>query len=157
MTETPTTPATTVTPAPLMPRRGGRPTKRTPFVTRKICRGIAAGLPFKLAAAHAGIAGETFAAWRREFPEFNEAVEHAIAAGIKSRLNQIKKAGDEGDWKASAWWLEHVVPEHFARSRVELQHIGAIEHSFAIPLAMLDEIAAARKLQEERRVDPDRA
>ena len=148
---------TPTAPAPLTPRRGGRPTKRTPFVTRKICRGIAAGLPFKLAAAHAGVSGETFAAWRREFPEFNEAVEQAIAAGIKTRLNQIKKAGDSGDWKASAWWLEHVVPEHFARSRVELQHIGAIEHSFAIPLTVLDEIAAARKQQDEVRVDPEPA
>ncbi len=135
----------------------GRPTKRTPGVTRKICRGIAEGLPFKHAAALAGIASETFQAWRRDFPEFNEAVEHALAAGIKSRLNQIKKAGDEGDWKASAWWLEHVVPEHFARSRVDVAHIGAIEHSFTIPLNVLDEIAAARKQQEEKRVDPDRS
>lgn len=146
---------TTSTPALPTPTRTGRPTKRNPFVTRKICRGIAAGLPFKLAAAHAGVSGETFAAWRREFPDFAEAVEHAIAAGIKTRLNQIKKAGDEGDWKASAWWLEHVVPEHFARSRVELQHIGAIEHSFTIPLTVLDEIAAARKQQEEKRVEPE--
>ena len=150
-TETPTT-----TPAPPPPRRLGRPTKRTPFVTRKICRGIAEGLPFKHAAALAGVAGETFAAWRRDFPEFNEAVEHALAAGITKRLKQIKKAGDEGDWKASAWWLEHVVPEHFARSRVDVAHIGAIEHSFTIPLNVLDEIAAARKQQEEKRVEPER-
>lgn len=144
-------------PAPPPPQRTGRPTKRTPFVTRKICRGIAEGLPFKLAAATAGIAGETFAAWRRDFPEFNEAVERAIAAGIKSRLNQIKKAGDEGDWKASAWWLEHVVPEHFARSRIDVAHIGQVEHTFTIPLTVLDEIAAARKQQEEKRVEPERA
>ncbi|MCG3150161.1 MAG: hypothetical protein PCFJNLEI_03639 [Verrucomicrobiae bacterium] len=144
-------------PAPATPPKIGRRTKRTPFVTRKICRAIADGLPFYLAAAHAGVTGDTFRKWRNEFPEFNEAVEQAIAAGIKKRLNQIKKAGDEGDWKASAWWLEHVCPEHFARSRVDVAHIGKVEHSFSIPADVLDEIAAARKKQEEVRVDPDRA
>ena len=143
-------------PTPPAPARTGRPRKYNPATVRKICRGIAAGLPFKLAAAHAGITGNTLTIWRREFPDFDEKVEQAIAAGIKSRLNQIKKAGDDGDWKASAWWLEHVCPEHFARSRVELQHIGKVEHSFSIPADVLDEIAAARKQQEEKRVDPDR-
>ena len=149
MTDTPET----TTPAPA---RTGRPRKYNPSTVRKICRGIAAGLPFKLAAAHAGITGNTLTQWRREFPDFDEKVEQAIAAGIKSRLNQIKKAGDEGDWKASAWWLEHVCPEHFARSRVDVAHIGKVEHSFSIPADVLDEIAAARKQQEEKRVDPDR-
>jgi hypothetical protein len=144
------------TPTTPEPARTGRRTKRTPFVTRKICRAIAAGLPFKLAAAAAGITGGTFDKWRNDFPEFNEAVETAIAAGIKSRLNRIQKAADEGDWKAAAWWLEHVCPEHFARSRVDVAHIGKVEHSFSIPADVLDEIAAARKNQEVR-VDPDRA
>src|ERR1041384_3874555 len=138
------------TPPALTPTRGkiGRPTKRTPAVVRKICRGIADGLPLQYAAATAGVSGETFALWRRTFPDFNEAVEQAIAKGIGKRLAQIKRAGDEGDWKAAAWWLEHVVPEHFARSRIELEAIGSMEHSFVIPAKVLDEIAEARRVHE---------
>jgi len=143
-------------PAPARRGRLGRPTKRTPFVTRKICRGVAAGLPYKLAAAHAGITGDTFTVWRREFPDFAEAVEQAVASGITKRLNQIKRAGEKGDWKASAWWLEHVVPEHYAKTRIELAHYGQVDHTFTIPLNVLDEIAQARK-QQEKKVGPEPA
>ena len=143
--------------SPLMVARTGRKTKRTPFVERKICRAIADGLPFGLAAAHGGIKGVTLNMWRRKFPQFNEAIEQAIASGINRRLKQIRRAGDEGDWKASAWWLEHVVPEHYAKSRIELAHIGQVEHTFTIPLKILDEIAAVRKQQEEKHIDLDRA
>src|ERR1041384_6545081 len=93
------------TPPALTPTRGkiGRPTKRTPAVVRKICRGIAGGVPMQYAAARAGLGSETFPAWRREFPDFDQAVQQAIAKGIDRRLAQIKAAGDAGDWKAAAW------------------------------------------------------
>lgn len=107
------------------------------------------------AAARAGIAAETFHAWRREFPDFDQAVQQAIAKGIDRRLAQIKDAGDAGDWRAAAWWLEHVRPEHFARSRIELEAIGSLEHSFVIPAKVLDEIAEARRVHDTN--DPDRA
>jgi len=162
VTTTPKSPAYTAntdTPHPIPARRGkiGRPTKRTPATMRKICRGIADGLPNKYAAAAAGISYETFCKWQAEFPDFAGAVQQAVASGIRKRLAQIKRAGDEGDWKASAWWLEHVVPEHFALTRIQLEHIGQIDHTFTVPLKVLDEIAAARKSQEEKRVDPERA
>ena len=151
MTETPTTPA------PPPPQRTGRPTKRTSKVTRAILRGIAAGLPFKHAAGAAGVTGGTLAEWRRKFPDFDAAVEAALAKAIRHHLNIITTAANTGDWKAASWLLEHRFPEDFARSRVDVAHIGQVEHTFTIPLNVLDEIAAARKQQEEKRVEPERA
>lgn len=144
----PSEPAAPPTPAPARRGKAGRRTKYTADRVRKICRGIADGLPMQYAAARAGIAAETFHSWRRQFPDFDQAVQEAIAKGINKRLAQIQAAGDAGDWKAAAWWLEHVVPEHFARSRIELEAIGQLEHSFVIPTKVLDEIAEARRVHE---------
>jgi len=157
MSDTPPPTAKTDAPHPLPARRGniGRPTKRTPATVRKICRGIAEGLPFKFAAVAAGVSEETFCKWRAEFADFNEAVQQAVASGITKRLKQIKRAGDEGDWKAAAWWLEHVVPSEYAKSRIELEHIGKIEHTFTVPLQVLNEISEARKREEAKRIEPE--
>ncbi len=157
MTETanPTAEGTAIAKAdrpPALPaRRGsrGRPSKYNPPTVRKICRGIAEGLPLKYAAASAGISFETLSVWRHTFPLFDAAVEKALGDGIKKRLAIIKRAGEEGDWKAAAWHLEHVFPELFARNRIELEAIGELEHRFVIPVKVLDEIAARRRELEK--------
>jgi len=152
----PTPPLTTaIIPAPAPRGKIGRPTKFNLRTVRKICRAIASGLPMTFAAAQAGVCSRTFANWRHDKPDFNEAIEQAVAKAVKVRLKQIQAAGDSGDWKASAWWLEHTLPQHFARSRIEVEAIGQLEHSFVIPKETLDKIAEARKQQEEKRVDPD--
>jgi hypothetical protein len=145
--KSPASTANTDTPHLIPARRGkiGRPSKYNPPTVRKICRGIAEGLPNKLAAASAGISYETFCVWRRSFPEFDQAVEKALGDGIKKRLAIIKAAGEQGDWKAAAWHLEHVFPELFARNRIELEAVGELEHRFVIPVKVLDEIAARRR------------
>ena len=122
----------------------GRPSKYTPKSVRIICAAVADGLPFKHAAAIGGISQDTFHEWKRTFPEFSAFIEAAVAKGIQSRLILIKAAADGGDVRAAQWWLEHVFPEHFAKSRIEVSHQGSVEHQFAIPPALLEDIARAR-------------
>ncbi len=124
--------------------RKGRPTKRTPRLEASLLKSIEDGLPLCHAAAAAGISYETFCDWRRQFPEFSDAISKAIARGVSHRLRIVRKAMESGDVKAAQWWLEHVIPEHFAKNRVELSHQGSIEHQFAIPTALMEEIARAR-------------
>jgi hypothetical protein len=111
---------------------------------RLICDAIADGMAYKHAASLAGISHETLCQWQRQFPEFSEAMQAAVARGIHARLVLIRVAAEKGDVKAACWYLEHVHPEQFAKSRIEVAHQGSIEHQFAIPAALLDEIARAR-------------
>jgi hypothetical protein len=85
-----------------------------------ICAAIADGLPYKHAATLGGISVDTFCEWQNRFPEFSEALDRARAHGILWRLRLMKVAAKKGNVKAAQWWLEHVFPEHFARSRIEM-------------------------------------
>ena len=40
--------------------------------------------------------------------------------GIERRLKAIEAAQAGGDWRASAWILEHCHPQHFSRNRIEV-------------------------------------
>jgi len=128
----------------------GRPSKYEQKTVRGICEAISDGTPFTYAAAIGGISYETFCQWRKKFPEFSDAIEAAMARGIRARLQLIVKAAESGDVAAARWWLEHVVPEHFARNRVELAHSlrGSVEHSLSLPTEVLDAIAEVRKRHE---------
>ncbi len=146
-TDSPTasSPATAITTEPVKRGKPGRKTKRTRQTTATLTNAIRAGLPFKLACAKAGIATETFFGWRRRFDDFDQLIEKAVADGINSRLAIIEEAG-QTDWKAVAWLLEHCHPEFFAKSRLEVAHVGAMEHRFIVDRETLDAIAEARRV-----------
>lgn len=131
-------------------RKVGRPSKYSRTVILTICSAIADGTPFSYAAALGGISYETFCQWRKQYSEFSDAIDKAKASGILARLQLINDAAKKGDVAAARWWLEHVVPEHFAKSRIEHRHdvSGEIGHSLAIDPAVLDAIADARKRHE---------
>ena len=138
------------------PNKGrGRPTKYGPMTVSKICDAVADGLPKKYAAALGGISVDTFCEWQNRFPEFSEAVEKATASGILARLRIIKTAGEKGDVRAAQWWLEHVIPEFFARNRIELsQNItGRLQHEIVVSPQSLDAIAESRKRYELARTN----
>jgi hypothetical protein len=96
-------------------RRRGRPTKFTPATVGKFCRAVADGLPYKSAAAAAGISHETVCQWQRQFPEFSDAVQLALAKAEVALVRLIRRAAAKGNWKASAWLLERRYPEHWGR------------------------------------------
>ncbi len=137
-------------PKPQKDGRRGRPTKYGPKVVTAICSAVSEGMPFAHAAAVGGISFQTFSEWRKEKPCFSDAIDRAQAEGIQARLRLILSAAERGDVSSARWWLEHVVPEHFARNRIDHQHRidGDLKHSFAIPTEVLNAIAEARKRHE---------
>lgn len=109
-------------------------------------------MPLTLAASAAGIAFQSLCCYRNQHPAFRDALESAVARGVEARLEVIEKASKAGDWRAASWWLEHVLPENFGKTRVQVEAIGQLEHSFVIPAKTLDEIAEARKRHEQRQL-----
>jgi hypothetical protein len=104
---------------------------------------IRIGTPVRIAVTTAGVSEQTFYSWinrgmaERErlklikgakenptevvFLKFLEQVEQAKAEAITKKVAVIAKSGNEGDWRAAAWWLERQMPEEFGRTdRVEI-------------------------------------
>lgn len=99
---------------------------------------IRIGTPVKKAVAASGIAEKTFYNWmargmaERErlslvpdakenpteviFLQFLQRVEQARAEAIAKKIAVIAKSGNEGDWRAAAWWLERQVPDEFGKT-----------------------------------------
>jgi hypothetical protein len=134
----------------------GRPTVRTPERAKIICDCVALGVPFRHACDVAKISYQTFCDWRKEDDQFREQVESSIAEGVKRRLKVIEDALESGDesirLRGATWWLEHVLPEHFSKTRVEVEAVGQFDHSFVIPRETLDQIAEARA-RHDRELD----
>jgi hypothetical protein len=134
--------------------RPGRPTKFTPQTVQRVLDCVERGVPLALAATAAGIASQSLYTYRNTHKDFAAALEAAIARGVEKRLAIIVKAADSGDVSSARWWLEHVLPQHFSRTRVEVEAIGTLEHSFAIPPQVLTEIADARTRLEKKQNEP---
>ena len=71
----------------------------------------------------AGIHYNTLLAWEKkgesqksgEYVEFLEALRSAEAEAVVSKVDIIHGAAMKGDWRASAWFLEHKYPDKWAR------------------------------------------
>jgi hypothetical protein len=50
------------------------------------------------------------------FLQFLQRVEQARAEAIAKKVAVIAKSGNDGDWRAAAWWLERQVPEEFGKT-----------------------------------------
>lgn len=99
---------------------------------------IRIGTPVRKAVIASGIAEKTFYNWmsrgmaERErlslnpsakenatevvFLQFLQRVEQARAEAIAKKVAVIAKSGNDGDWRAAAWWLERQVPEEFGKT-----------------------------------------
>jgi len=99
---------------------------------------IRIGTPVRKAVTASGIAEKTFYNWmsrglaERErqalvpnakdipteviFLQFLQRVEQARAEAIMKKVAVIAKSGNDGDWRAAAWWLERQVPEEFGKT-----------------------------------------
>jgi transposase len=107
----------------------GRPSKLTPEVQETIVKYLRAGNSFKTACECAGIGASTGLEWRargedrhcdREsddiYAAFAEATRKAEHDAIARNVALIQKAGAEGNWQASAWFLERRRPEEWGRA-----------------------------------------
>lgn len=99
---------------------------------------IRIGTPIRKAVTASAIAEKTFYNWmsrgmaERErqalvpnakdnpteviFLQFLQRVEQARAEAIMKKVAVIAKSGNDGDWRAAAWWLERQVPEEFGKT-----------------------------------------
>jgi len=92
-----------------------RPSKLTDQVTEQVCKAVAMGMTFELAAQYAGISKTTFFRWMRigeesdegsPFWEFWHSVKSAESKGALNALTTINRAAVDGSWQAAAWLLE---------------------------------------------------
>jgi hypothetical protein len=90
---------------------GGRPTKRTPEITEKICEALSYGLSHEEVAALVGINDATLYEWKK-IESFAEEIKSAIAANLV-RLKKIED-GAPG-WQGVAWCMERQYPSRYAR------------------------------------------
>src|ERR1700732_3109413 len=98
---------------------GGRPTKRTPEITDKICDAISYGLTDEEVAALVGIDDSTLTRWKKD-SEFCGAIKKAVAMRKLDRLKRIE-SGVPG-WQGTAWAMERMYPKEFSRPEVQLQY-----------------------------------
>lgn len=109
--------------------KGGAPIKLTRDIINKICLQLKNGSYVETAAVMCGVPKSTFYNWINKAHEPNSAViykelldatERAQAEADMRDLAIIQKAGEGGQWKASAWRLERRHPEQWgARQFIE--------------------------------------
>ena len=129
-----------------------RPTKLTQEKIDEICNWLKLGYYQEDAATMAGISASTYYDWMKKgddaqkalesgdssslpatqegdevevvnmFQEFSEAVKKARAEAEGAHIRNIRKAADNGNWQASAWWLERSFPQKWGkRSTLDLR------------------------------------
>lgn len=116
---------------------GGRPSKLTPEVKRKLLSALRGSNGYEPACAFAGIHYGTFRNWMAkgeaaksgEFFEFFKDVQEALAIGEISAAAEVRQAGKQ-DWKALMAILERRHPERWSLTQklrvIQEEHIESI-------------------------------
>lgn len=84
----------------------GRPSKYTPERADALLAAVKAGNTFKAACGHVGITETALAHWRRRYVDFADRLARAEADAEVLHVSLVTQAARNGDWRASAWWLE---------------------------------------------------
>jgi hypothetical protein len=130
---------------------GGRPTKRTPQLVKRLANAIAQGLPDAQACDMVRISVDTLWAWKHdpEFKEFSEVIKQAVAKRLFKRLERID-AGEPG-WQGAAWIVERRLPQDFCKPEVQLTQTVLVQNSappcqqirlVTVPAAEFDKLLA---------------
>jgi hypothetical protein len=82
------------------------PTKFTRPRREAILAAIRGGNTRTAAAAAVDVHRETLSIWIEENPSFSDAIQKAEAQAELAHVRVIKSTAEEGNWFASAWWLE---------------------------------------------------
>jgi hypothetical protein len=105
-------------------KKRGRPSGLTRKRERLLFEAIKRGLPYKHAAALAGVSYASLNRWRQqgskpdapaEFCNFCNQLEAAEAQAVDNLLKIVSAAAAKRDWKAAAWMLERRHPEDFQK------------------------------------------
>jgi hypothetical protein len=95
-----------------------RPTKLNGEVRKKLIDATLAGCTLKDTAACAGISMDSFYRYRAKDPELAAALAQAEGTAAVGYTFVVKRASDNGDWRAAAWWLERRRPEEWSLKRI---------------------------------------
>ena len=142
-------------------RRRGRPTKLTDEIADQLVTLLGSGNYDETAALAAGISARTLRGWLQRgresahpddepYRRLRTRTDEARAKGEAAHVARVSRAAAEGDWKASAWFLERAYPERWARPAVRP---AAAEPPPEVllgptpddPFAEVDELAAKRR------------
>ena len=99
-----------------------------------------------------GVTESTFYSWIRN-PK-NKA-QSALQQGMKKaeterklwHLQRIHKAAENGDWKASAWYLERRYPNEYARTQRITGTVETVQRNDALTDSIMETV---RKMEAER-------
>jgi len=80
---------------------------RDPKLDAMAMRAMKAGATYKMTAELYGVARQTFSEWRQNDPDFAASLLYGRASGKRKALVAVMRAFDT-DWRAAAWWLEHI-------------------------------------------------
>ena len=103
---------------------GGRPPLFNAQRAERLLVAVRRGIPFKQAAAYAGVSYDTFNRWRRlgsdedapeRFRKFCDALSQAEGEAVFRLVGTLDSAATRGDWKAAAWILERRHPSFWGR------------------------------------------
>lgn len=103
-----------------------RPTKLTPELQDRLCEVLRAGNYIEAACAYVGIDSSQYRRWHEKNYTFRTAVDTARAQAEVGSVARIRKAGQEGDWRADAWWLERSFNDRWGKQVSEQRHSGSI-------------------------------
>jgi hypothetical protein len=118
----------------------GRQTKLTKDLQARIVQVLEAGNYIEAACDYVGIGISTYHQWieRGEkrgsrpsdqiYVEFVDAVKRARSQAEILSVARIRKAAQDGEWTADAWYLERSHPERWGR------HVNKVEHSGEVTL-----------------------
>jgi hypothetical protein len=132
-----------------------RPTKLNDSVREKLCQAVAAGCTLKDAAALAEISTSSLARYREQDPTLAAALRVAQGQAAVACVLILRKAAQEGDWRAAAWWLERRHPEEWGRRTQRVltdQGAGRIrieeqeEQQQVVRVMTLDELRTIREI-----------
>lgn len=108
--------------------------KLTEELSKEAIRLVRSGASNADVIAWLGVADSTFYRWIQQ-PKTS--AEHKLSEGMKKaeterklwHLQRIHKAAEDGDWKASAWYLERRYPREYARTQrtIEMSRGSEIE------------------------------
>lgn len=126
--------------------------KLTPELAEEAIRLVKGGASNADVISYLGVAEGTFYAWLRD-PQ-NDA-QRALAQGLKKaeterklwHLQRIHKAAEEGDWKASAWYLERRYPNEYARTQRLTGEVVTTQRSDALTEAIRE---TAKRMERKK-------
>ena len=97
--------------------------KDTPENRDAILALLREGSPRLVACQCAGVSIDSLNRWIQADEDFALLVRQAESVAVQGRLQNIKKAGERGDWKADSWYLERTQRQIFGN---ENNKLGAV-------------------------------